>query len=77
MPRDHRGAVQSVFGGADDWMSRDECRKRALEYFLAAEEASDQDKREALHEGGRKWFDLASRIQGTPVTSPTRRDARR
>ena len=58
-------------------MSRDECRKRALQYFLAAEEAGDQGKREALHEGGRKWLELAARIEGMPSALPPHRHIRR
>lgn len=40
-------------------ISRDDCRKRAFEYFLAAEETGDDEKRKALREGGEKWFRVA------------------
>lgn len=51
------------FGGAEDPVSRDDCRRRALGYFIAAEEAGDPEKRDALLEGGRKWIRLACQIK--------------
>jgi hypothetical protein len=50
-------------------ISRDDCRRRAFEYFLAAGEAAEEEKREALLEGGQKWVRLALRIDGRHVSS--------
>jgi hypothetical protein len=50
-------------GGADDRISRDDCRRRALQYFIAAEATSDQEKRDALLEGAQKWLRLAAEIE--------------
>ena len=44
-------------------ISRDDCRKRAFEYFLAAAEADDEEERQALLNGGEKWVRLALRIE--------------
>ena len=49
--------------GADDPISRDDCRRRALAYFVAAEATSDQEKRDALLEGGQKWLRIAAEIE--------------
>jgi|HubBroStandDraft_6_1064221.scaffolds.fasta_scaffold3788563_1 hypothetical protein len=64
MALDNRAGSLPFLAGADDPITRDECRSRALEYFLAAEEAGDEEKREALLDGGRKWLRLAADIKG-------------
>jgi hypothetical protein len=48
-------------------ISRDDCRKVAFEYFLAAVEAGDEDKRGTLLEVGRKWVRLAAQISGNQL----------
>lgn len=50
-------------------ISRDDCRRRAFEYFLAAAEADDQEERQALLNGGEKWVLLALRIDKRYVSS--------
>jgi hypothetical protein len=63
MAVDGTAGTQPLLEAAGDPVSRDDCRRRALAYFVAAEEADDREKREALLDGGRKWLRLASRIQ--------------
>ena len=50
-------------------ISRDDCRRRAFEYFLAAAEADDEGERQALLNGGEKWVRLALRIEERYVSS--------
>jgi hypothetical protein len=41
-------------------ISNDACRKVAFEYFLAAAESDDKEKRKILLQLGRKWVRLAA-----------------
>jgi hypothetical protein len=52
-------------------ISRDDCRRRAFEYFLAAAEADGEEERQALLNGGEKWVRLALRIEERYVSSET------
>jgi DNA-binding transcriptional regulator YiaG len=62
MALDDPKEVQPFLSG-DDPISRDDCRRRAFEYFIAAEETGDQEQRDALLEGGQKWLRLAAEIE--------------
>jgi hypothetical protein len=58
------GSNKKVLEGRSPFMatliSSDACRKLAFEYFLAAAESDDEEKRQILLQRGRKWVRLAA-----------------
>lgn len=62
MAREDGTSGLPFLSGGDDLISREDCRRRAFQYFFLAEEAGDPEKRDALLEGARKWLRLAERI---------------